>query len=297
MQKYCHSNTTARHPLAPITGTTQLFGIIGRDVSYSLSPAIHNALLADANIAGAYLPFPTPDITALQHLLHYARRSAIRGFNVTIPYKEEVIPLLHELDPLARAAGAVNTIVIRDERLHGYNTDGLGFLQSLLSSSGADSLQGASVTLLGAGGAARGIAPALIQQGISSLTIVNRTLARAESLAESLRTITPDTCTIHTLTELASCHNEWVINTTSAGMKEDRTTLFRAEQLRGARYFADIVYAPTHTVNMEIARQAGVPQSNGLGMLIWQALVAFELFTGTKGSPTCAFKAVQAVTP
>ncbi|WP_051321674.1 shikimate dehydrogenase [Chrysiogenes arsenatis] len=297
MQKYRHMNATAHHPLAPITGTTQLFGIIGRDVSYSLSPAIHNALLADANIAGAYLPFPTPDITALQHLLHYARRSAIRGFNVTIPYKEEVIPLLHELDPLARAAGAVNTIVIRDERLHGYNTDGLGFLQSLLSSSGADSLQGASVTLLGAGGAARGIAPALIQQGVSSLTIVNRTPARAEALVESLRAIAPNACTIRVTTELEPCHNEWVINTTSAGMKQERTALFTEKLIRDARYFADIVYTPAHTVNMEIARRAGVPHSNGLGMLVWQALVAFELFTGHKGSPECAFQAVQEFTP
>lgn len=294
MPKYCHVNATTDPALPPITGTTALLGIIGRDVSYSLSPALHNALLAQQGIAGVYIPFPVPDTASLHHLLQYARRSAIRGFNVTIPYKEEVIPLLDTLDPLASAAGAVNTIVIRDELLHGYNTDGLGFIHSLLASSGVDSLRGACVTLLGAGGAARGIAPALLQQGISSLTIVNRTLSRAEALVETLRPLAHNTCTLRVATELQPCHNEWVINTSSAGMKQDRTVLFNVEQLRGARYFADIVYTPAHTIHMEIARQAEVAYCNGLGMLAWQALIAFELFTGHKGSPECAFRALQA---
>ncbi|ADU65005.1 shikimate 5-dehydrogenase [Desulfurispirillum indicum S5] len=261
----------------------QVFGIVGKDTSYSLSPVLHNAMFRHSGYGGTYVALPARDEATLRGLLAACRGGAVRGLNITVPWKESAAALVDFLDPTARSCGAVNTVVCRENGLWGYNTDGNGFCRSLVEESGMI-LEGARVVILGAGGAARGIVHALLQNAVHSVLVYNRSPEKARRLAHDAAD-----ARVSAVSELPSMEGSIVVNTTSAGMKDDRTQLFSAQQLKGAAYFYDIVYAPARTIHMEISWKANVPCCNGKGMLLWQALIAFELFTGFK----CPVSAVR----
>lgn len=248
-------------------------GIIGHPVAHSLSPAIQGAALRAAAVDATYDRWDTPP----DHLS--ARITALRepdclGANVTIPHKQAVLPLLDEVSPLAAEIGAVNTIVNDGGRLTGHNTDGGGFVAALQEAGFAP--RGKSFLLVGAGGAARGIAFALREAGADRLAISNRTAARAEALvgavgAEAVPFDAPP------------APYDCVVNCTSAGMHgsgAENALPCDPVAAAPATLIVDIVYAPEETPLLRAAREAGLPVLGGLPMLIHQGALAFELWTG-----------------
>ncbi len=247
-------------------------GIIGSPVAHSLSPVIQGAALRAAGVDAVYERWETPP-DRLPHRLASLRERDCLGANVTIPHKQAVLPLLDEVAPLATAIGAVNTIVSDHGRLSGHNTDGGGFLAALEEAgfSPADR----SFLLVGAGGAARGVAFALRHAG-ARVAISNRTAARAEALAEAAGARAVPF-------EAPPAPYDCVVNCTSAGMHgsgaESVLPFAPADAAPGA-LIVDIVYAPEETPLLRAARAADRPVLGGLPMLIHQGALAFELWTG-----------------
>jgi shikimate dehydrogenase len=209
---------------------------------------------------------------------------------VTIPYKEAVIPLLDELEPQASRIGAVNTIYKRENRLVGANTDAPAFLRTLRHE-GAFDPRDTVVTLLGAGGAARAVATALLDAGVGILRIANRTKARAQALAQELRARSTAHIVVCSWDPLglgqAIAASYLLVNATSIGLRgsvEERESPMPARLLNPSLLVYDLVYNPTETPLLASAREAGARTVGGLGMLVEQGALAFELWTG-QGAP------------
>ena len=251
-----------------INGKTILYGIIGNPVSHSLSPAMHNAALADCGINGVYLPFPAPDIEAA---VVGIRGLGIGGASVTIPHKEKVMELLDEVDSVAARIGAVNTIVRKGDRLVGMNTDWVGAVRALEEES---ELENRDVILLGAGGSARAIGFGLLERK-ANLVLCSRTESRGRSLANELG------CSWVSLSEPEKLTGNILVNATSVGMQPESTsTPFPGELLSRFQVVMDIVYAPLQTRLLREAEAAGCRIVNGLEMLLYQGVAQFELWTG-----------------
>lgn len=278
-----------------ISGSTRVFGIIGWPVAHSLSPPMHNRAFQATGFPGVYVPFPVePEKVAAA--VAGIRALGLGGVNVTVPHKRAVMAYLDEISPDAARIGAVNTIVNRDGRLVGHNTDGAGFLRSLKEEAGVDA-RGASVVLLGAGGGARAIAVALLGAGAGSVTIANRTLATAQALAADLnrwygpgdeglsgapgRVREPLALDDERLEE-AVRQADMIIHTTVWGMAphHDVPPLIPAAWLTPDTVVCDIVYAPLETSLLRAARERGCRVLPGLGMLLFQGAIAFEMWTG-----------------
>ena len=248
-------------------------GIIGHPVAHSLSPAIQGAALRAAGVDATYERWDTP------HAALPARIAALRapdclGANVTIPHKQNVLALLDEVPPLAAGIGAVNTVVNDGGRLSGHNTDGGGFVAALREAGFEPG--GKRFLLVGAGGAARGIAFALREAGAASIAVSNRTAARAETLAAAVGAEAVPF-------DAPPAPYDCVVNCTSAGMHGSgaEDTLPCDPAAAGpATLVVDIVYAPEETPLLRAAREAGLPVLGGLPMLIHQGALAFELWTG-----------------
>jgi len=262
---------------------TRVYGVVANPVAHSMSPAIHNAAFRETGFDGVYLPFRVDDpadfIPAFAQL-------PIDGYSITIPHKEAVIPLLDTVQPLARKIGAVNTIVARDGKLCGSNTDwsaAVAAIESGLPES--DALDGKRVLMLGAGGASRAIAFGLAERGCH-LTIANRTHERAVRLATDVG------CGIVPLVEIASVPYDILVNGTSLGMhpKVDGTPL-DASLLRPDTLVFDSVYNPLDTRLLREARVVGCRTVNGLEMFVNQAVEQFELWTALP-APRSAMRAV-----
>jgi shikimate dehydrogenase len=267
--------------------------LIGDPVAQSVSPAFQTAALEHCGFDARYEPWPTPADT-LPSRVAALRSRLYLGANVTIPHKKAVIPLLDETGDRALESGAVNTIVNREGRLFGFNTDGAGFVDALRSEAEFEP-EGTSILLLGAGGAARGIAFALAAERASSLAIANRTPDRAAALARdlsanrSLRVSVEDW-----VPSLASF--DCVINCTSIGMAggpEGRPAC-DFELARPHALIADIVYNPFDTPFLAAAREAGLRTLPGLPMLVRQGAIGFELWTGVRAPVDVMFKAARA---
>ncbi len=248
-------------------------GIIGSPVAHSLSPAIQGAALRAASIDASYERWETPPV-ALPARIAALREQGCLGANVTIPHKQAVLPLLDEIEPSAAGIGAVNTIVSDGGRLVGHNTDGAGFIAALVEAGFAPA--GKRFLLVGAGGAAWGIAFALARARAAGIAIANRTPARAEALAaatggQARPFAAPPT------------PYECVVNCTSAGMHgSGAEALLPCDPAAAApgTLIVDIVYAPEETPLLRAARAAGLSALGGLPMLIQQGALAFELWTG-----------------
>jgi shikimate dehydrogenase len=264
-----------------ISGKTKLVGVIGDPVEHSVSPAMQNAAFKSLDLDFVYVPFRVKKID-LPKAVDAIRTLNIRGVNVTIPYKMEIMPLLDRIDPLAQEIGAVNVLVNTDGILTGHNTDAEGFLRVLLEH-GIEP-DGKKVVILGAGGAARSIAFALAARG-ANLIILNRTPSRAAACASDVVKATGAAVEALSLDRgsLADSmeRSQILVNTTSVGMfPQGKDTLVTADLIPPHFVVADIVYNPIKTRLLAEAEKAGARTINGLEMLIWQGALAFEKWTG-----------------
>lgn len=255
------------------TGTTSLAAVIGSPVRHSRSPAIHNAAFRALGLDWTYLAF---DVAAgdASRAIDAMRALGLGGLSVTMPHKDAVVDLVDELTDDARRLGAVNCVTPRSGRLIGDNTDGAGFIASLADA--GVSVGGRSCVVLGAGGAARAVILALARSGAASVTVVNRTAARAEQAAALAGRVGR----VGTADEVAGA--DLVVNATSVGMGGSTDTPFDVALLRTdpPAVVADLVYVPLETPLLAAASAAGAVTVDGLGMLVHQAAVAFESWTG-----------------
>jgi len=265
-----------------INGTTRILGIIGYPVRHSLSPVMQNTALRACGLNYIYVPFEVAP-EELERAVSGLRALNVAGFNVTIPHKTRIMPYLDELDSSADSAGAVNTVKNVSGRLVGYNTDGDGLVRSI-DNQLACNVRGASIAVVGAGGAARGAIAALCRAGARRIVIANRTHARAAELAALMAGQFPDTelCVTAGFQELEAClaDIDLLINTTSLGMNRDTQPCLRLTGLsRNAKVY-DMVYAPPMTPLLQEAVGLGIQGVNGLGMLAAQGELAFTIWTG-----------------
>ncbi len=268
-----------------ISGSTKILGIFGDPIAHSLSPVMQNAALQQAGIPAVYIPFhvlPAQLPAAVESL----RALQIWGVNVTIPHKEAVAGMLDELDPDARLIGAVNTIVNRDGKLVGYNTDAPGFLRSACEDLPIDP-QGKRVLVLGAGGAARAALVALGRAGAQWLGLANRTRSRAQALVDEFSGILLGTSFASfgfdaESLSVAATDVDLVVNTTSIGLKGEVFDDFPWGSLSPDVAIYDMVYAPGGTPLMRKARERGHRAADGLGMLAAQGEEGFFLWTGQR---------------
>jgi shikimate dehydrogenase len=260
-----------------------LLGIIGNPVRSSLSPAMQQAALRHLKLDACYRAFEiAPD--QVRTVLRALPALGFWGINVTIPYKEKVLPFLDEVDAVASAIGAVNTVVVREGRLLGYNTDAEGFRMAL-EIEGRTELPGAQVLVVGAGGAARAAALACLSRGCRSLLIANRSGARARSLCRALRVNFPAA----DIAAVPIGGPDWsdragacgvVVNTTPSGGNPDEPLPVPQAALRRGQTVMDIIYRPRRTPLLIAAKAAGARTVDGLQMLLHQGALAFTLWTG-----------------
>lgn len=275
-----------------ISGKTKVCGIFGCPVQHSFSPAMHNAAFQALALDYVYVPFMvTPD--CLPAAVAAVRALGLAGVNVTVPLKQAVLPLLDELTEEARLIGAVNTIITDAGRLRGDNTDGKGFLRALREQAGFCPA-GKTVLILGAGGAARAVAVQLALAGVKRVFLTNRTPERAVALAGLLAEHTGvvvevlpwpgDRTGAETAGVLRSA--DLVVQTTPVGMcpEQASTAPLPFSSFRPGQVACDLVYNPPETIFMRRAGQAGATVLNGLGMLLYQGALSFELWTG-KAAP------------
>jgi shikimate dehydrogenase len=282
-----------------IDGKTQIIGLLGWPVGHSFSPAMHNAAAAALGLNWAYVPLPVRP-GALVPALGGLAALGLRGVNVTVPHKESVLPYLDAVYPAALTIGAVNTIVVGDGRLTGFNTDWSGFLADLESYGLA--LDGRDCLVLGAGGSARAVTYGLLRAG-AQVTVLARRPEQAERLAADLHAGLPsaDAPRAAPLTDLAGVveglYHPVIVNTTPLGMAGgDATSPWPdAMPLPGDAFVYDLVYNPLETPLMRQAAAAGCRAANGLGMLVNQAAEAFELWTGRRPNPSVMREAVRSV--
>ncbi|HOV79804.1 MAG TPA: shikimate dehydrogenase [Bacillota bacterium] len=270
-----------------ISGKTKVCGIIGYPVEHSFSPAMHNAAFRALGLDYVYIPFPVKPCD-LGTATEAVRVFGLVGVNVTIPHKEAVIPFLDELSEEAGILGAVNTVVNRRGRLLGCNTDGRGFIRSLRENAGFDPA-GKKALVLGAGGAARAVAVQLALSGVSRIVLTNRSKKRAEDLARlvSGRTgvfaeVAPWPAGEGSILPPEIVRDiDLIVQTTSLGMYpgSSETVPFPFTALRPGQLVCDLVYNPAETLFLRKSRLAGAQTVDGLGMLLYQGALSFELWT------------------
>ena len=259
-------------------------GIIGYPIGHSISPIFQQAALDHCGIDATYQAYEVaPD--QVGRFVGELRRPGTLGINVTVPHKEAVVPHLDEVDDWAAAAGAVNTIVNRDGRLTGHNTDGLGFLRALQDEGGFVP-EGSRVLVLGAGGAARGVVLALSRAKVATLTIANRTLERGQRLAELARSADTNGLAIpldgKDLTEAAAAA-DLIVNCTTVGMShgpDEAGSPLPASSILPTVLVNDLVYNPLETPLLKAANQVGAQCLGGIHMLVYQGAASFEMWTG-----------------
>jgi shikimate dehydrogenase len=265
-----------------VTGKTGVYGIIGFPVAHSLSPVMQNSALQASGICGIYVPF-TVAPEQLAAAVAGLRALQVCGFNVTIPHKSAIMPLLDGVAPSAVQAGAVNTVVNQEGRLIGHNTDGDGLVRSLEHDLDCR-IGGARVVMLGAGGAARGALAAFCRAGAKSVTVVNRTRTTADSLIAAFADAFPDTALqasdFGPLLTTVLPQADLVINATSLGMAGEKIEGLALALLSDHAKVYDMVYNPPQTPLLHDACSQGVQSANGLGMLIAQGELAFSLWHG-----------------
>jgi shikimate dehydrogenase len=264
-----------------LTGKSVVCGIIGDPVEHSLSPVVHNAAFESAKLDYIYVPFRVRSENLTQ-AIEGMRALNIRGLSVTIPHKVKVIPLLDDIDTLAEHIGAVNTIVNQDGRLKGYNTDASGFLRSLTEQK--IEISDKNIVVLGAGGAARAIAFTLADKG-ANLTIINRHVESAEKLAGRISStfrkhVVSGDMSIESLKEHLN-KADILVNTTSLGMYPDNDlSPVPSDLIKRDIVVVDIIYNPLNTKLLIDAKTKGSKTISGMEMLIFQAVAAFEIWTG-----------------
>jgi len=270
-----------------INGKTKIIGVIGKNIENSLSPLFHNQIILKHSLNFCYLPFRVVE-TDLGKAIQGIRALNIRGVNITFPYKEKVIEFLNEVEESARRIGAVNTIVNNKGILTGYNTDVIGFKKSL-QDNGKFVIKEKKAVILGAGGAARAVIYALLEEGIEEIGISNRTLEKAEKIKQDFSPFFPGSSinifsfgqdNIKDKIKEANL----LVNATSLGMpsKIDNTPLPDEKLFHPDLLVYDLIYHPAKTLFLRQAEKAGAKIINGLPMLVYQGIESFYLWTGLK---------------
>ena len=259
---------------------TRLAAVLGDPIGHSLSPRLHQYWFERYGVDGLYLPFGVTAET-FEEAVRGLAVCGFRGFNVTLPHKERAFALVDERDAAAERMGAVNTVLIQEDgRLLGRNTDGLGFIANLEDEApGWDPTSGPAV-LLGAGGAARGIAYALIDAGVTALAVCNRNPDRAEALAGELSPLAAVTTVRWEGRSAALDGAGLLVNTTSLGMAGQPALGVDLAALPENAVVADIVYTPLITPLLTAAQGRGLATVRGLGMLLHQAVPGFTHWGG-----------------
>lgn len=255
------------------------YAVIGDPIKQSMSPSMHAAWFNKESMDAAYIPI---HVTAdrLQEAVEGLKNLGCSGWNVTVPHKSAIIPFLNQLDPFARQMNAVNTVhVLEDGTLVGSNTDGRGFVRSLEEAYG-EKCKGKKVLVIGAGGAARGIAFALQSAGYGPIYFTNRTLEKATQLADDL-----SNSAVLSVSEAELSLSEFglIVQTTSVGMNYSQQGMpLNPENMSEGTVVADIIYNPLETEFLAEARKRGAHTLNGVGMFVHQGALAFETWTGVR---------------
>ena len=270
-----------------IDGYTRLAAVVANPIKHSISPFIHNSAFEATNTNGVYLAWEV-DATELAETVANIRRYQMYGINLSMPYKEQVIPYLDQLSEEACLIGAVNTVVNREGTLIGYNTDGKGFFKSLPSFK----ISRKRLVLLGAGGAAKAILAQAILDGVSQISVFVRSssMEKTRPYLEKIQNTTGfrvDLLALEDVQELQDSITkaDLLVNATSVGMDESSHPIPTSIVLPEMLLVADVIYQPFETPFLKWARNQGNQSINGLGMLLYQAAEAFELWTG-KEMPT-----------
>jgi len=256
----------------------KLYGVMGDPISHSMSPVMMNDLFDLYEMDAAYVPFHVTS-DGLETAIKGLRAIGVAGFNVTVPHKTDIMPFLDEIDPLAKAIGAVNTVKNQEGKLIGYNTDGRGYVRGLKEE--IPSLSGKTVLMIGAGGAARGIYFSMAEAGVKEIDICNRTPSKATELMK--------TCPFPVETEVFPIEKaeerlgqyDLLIQTTLIGMApniEEAPLSLRG--IKPASFASDIIYNPLETKFLKEASSAGARTQNGIEMFVYQGALAFEIWTG-----------------
>jgi shikimate dehydrogenase len=266
-----------------VSAKTRVVGIIGCPVAHSLSPSMHNAAFAALGLDWVYVPFPVA-ANELSQAVAGLKALGVAGFNVTIPHKVAILPLLDRLSPEAELIGAVNTVSCEGGHLTGFNTDASGLLAALGAKLDFHAT-GRSILILGAGGAARSAFFALAGAGASRIDLANRSIEKACHLVSLLKSRKTDAaCAAVSLKRLAEPgylgEFDLIINTTSVGMGGDAFTGLEFAKVKPGLALFDMVYAPPVTPLLASARLAGIRAANGIGMLVAQGEKAFAIWTG-----------------
>lgn len=272
---------TASH-VAQINGTTRLAGVMGWPIAHTLSPAMHNAAFGFYRLNAVYVPLGVPR-EGVRPLLQSLRAVGALGVNVTVPYKESVIPLLDRLAPSAAAIGAVNTVVFEKQRMVGHNTDGLGFLASVRE---VLSPRGKRAVLVGAGGAGRAVAISLARAGVKHLSLAEPDLRRRQRLLRDVRKagtlsvmgVAPGSAALRR--ELAACH--LLVQASSLGLRKQDPLPVPAAWMPNRICVMDLVYGKQLTPFLTLARARHNRIIPGWRMLLYQGAESFRLWTGKK---------------
>ena len=264
-----------------IKGSTNIVGLIGHPVEHSFSPPMHNAAFEKLGMDYAYVAFDvSPD--DLKSAIDGAKSLNVKGFNVTIPHKIEVIKCLDEIDEVAALIGAVNTIDFKD--MKGYNTDGIGAVRAIEE---VTSIKGKNVVIAGAGGASRAISFYIAKYGADKLTILNRNVVKAQKLADDvLDSGLISNVEADSISEISSFLSEAdiLINTTPIGMHPnvDDEPVASASDMHEDLVVFDAVYNPNETVLLKEAIKAGAKPVYGIKMLLYQGAESFRIWTGNE---------------
>ena len=270
-----------------IDGYTRLAAVVANPIKHSISPFIHNSAFEATNTNGVYLAWEV-DATELAETVANIRRYQMYGINLSMPYKEQVIPYLDQLSEEACLIGAVNTVVNREGTLIGYNTDGKGFFKSLPSFK----ISRKKLVLLGAGGAAKAILAQAILDGVSQISVFVRSssMEKTRPYLEKIQNATGFRVDLFALEDVQDLQDsitkaDLLVNATSVGMDGTSQPIPTSIVLPEKLMVADVIYQPFETPFLKWARNQGNQSINGLGMLLYQAAEAFELWTG-KEMPT-----------
>ena len=270
-----------------IDGYTRLAAVVANPIKHSISPFIHNSAFEATNTNGVYLAWEV-DATELAETVANIRRYQMYGINLSMPYKEQVIPYLDQLSEEACLIGAVNTVVNREGTLIGYNTDGKGFFKSLPSFK----ISGKRMVLLGAGGAAKAILAQAILDGVSQISVFVRSssMEKTRPYLEKIQNATGFRVDLFALEDIQELQDsitqaDLLVNATSVGMDGSSQPIPTSIVLPEKLMVADVIYQPFETPFLKWAKEQGNQSINGLGMLLYQAAEAFELWTG-KEMPT-----------
>ncbi len=281
-----------------IDGYTRTCGLFGNPVEHTMSPAIHNTLAQAMGQNLVYVPFHVP-FGQVKEAVEGALALNLLGVNVTVPYKQEVIPFLKEIDPLAERIGAVNTLVRTEGGYRGYNTDMPGLYRAMCEDGVVP--EGETVLVLGAGGVARAVVMLLAEKGAARVVILNRTVDKAERIAEEINGMVhrrfAEALALSDFHRLPEGERFLCIQATNVGMfPRTQEALIEEESFyRRVHTGYDLIFNPVRTRFMEAVEAAGGRAFNGLKMLLWQGIIAYELWTGSKVDGALAREAYEAM--